>query len=75
MRGRPRAHITFLCRLMFLWALGFDLLLAQSPTQSSQIGYKSAADAEQQQGLLWAIATAEIHDRLYQSSWRIILGP
>lgn len=35
----------------------------------------SAADAEQQQGLLWAIATAEIHDRLYQSSWRIIPGP
>jgi hypothetical protein len=35
----------------------------------------SSADAEQQRGLLWAIATAEVHDRLYQSSWRIILGP
>jgi hypothetical protein len=35
----------------------------------------SAADAEQQRALLWSIAAAEIHDRLYQSSWRIIPGP
>src|SRR5579864_8441778 len=52
MRGRSRANITFLCRLTFLWALGWNLLLAQSPAQSSQIGYKSAADAEQKKTLL-----------------------
>src|ERR1700758_2272234 len=52
MRGRPRANLTFLCQLAFLWALGWNLLLAQSPTQSSQIGYKSAADAEQKKTLL-----------------------
>jgi hypothetical protein len=32
----------------------------------------SAADAEQQRPVLWAIATAELHDRIYQSSWRLI---
>jgi hypothetical protein len=32
----------------------------------------SAQDAEQQRPLLWAIATAEVHDRIYQSSWRVI---
>ncbi len=32
----------------------------------------SAEDAEQQRPVLWAIATAEVHDRIYQSSWRII---
>jgi hypothetical protein len=32
----------------------------------------SAADAEQQRSLLWALAIAEVHDRIYQSSWRII---
>ena len=29
-------------------------------------------EAERQRALLWAIATAEVHDRIYQSSWRII---
>jgi len=29
-------------------------------------------DAEQQRPVLWAIATAEVHDRIYQSTWRII---
>ena len=32
----------------------------------------SREDAEQQRPVLWAIATAELHDRIYQSSWRII---
>ena len=32
----------------------------------------SAEDAEQQRPLLWAIAAAELHDRIYQSSWRIV---
>jgi hypothetical protein len=32
------------------------------------------ADAAGQQPLLWAIAIAELHDRVYQSSWRIIPG-
>lgn len=32
----------------------------------------SREDAEQQGPVLWAIATAEVHDRIYQSSWRII---
>jgi hypothetical protein len=32
----------------------------------------SGEDAEQQRPVLWAIATAEVHDRIYQSSWRII---
>ena len=32
----------------------------------------SAEDAEQQRCVLWAIATAELHDRIYQSSWRIV---
>jgi hypothetical protein len=32
----------------------------------------SAQDAEQQRPLLWAIATAEVHDRIYQSSWHVI---
>ena len=31
----------------------------------------SAEDAEGQRQLLWAIAVAEVHDRIYQSSWRI----
>lgn len=35
----------------------------------------SAEDAEQHRALLWAIAAAEVHDRIYQSSWRIIPGP
>lgn len=34
----------------------------------------SVDDAEQQRPLLWAIATSEVHDRIYQSSWRIIPG-
>jgi len=32
----------------------------------------SPEDAEQQRPVLWAIATAEVHDRIYQSNWRII---
>jgi hypothetical protein len=32
----------------------------------------SPDDAEQQRPALWAIATAEVHDRIYQSTWRII---
>jgi hypothetical protein len=32
----------------------------------------SREDAEQQRPVLWAIATAEVHDRIYQSSWRLI---
>jgi hypothetical protein len=32
----------------------------------------SAEDAEQHRPVLWAIATAEVHDRIYQSSWRVI---
>ena len=32
----------------------------------------SAEDAEHQRPILWAIATAELHDRIYQSSWRIL---
>lgn len=34
----------------------------------------SAEEAAQQEPLLWAIATAEVHDRIYQSSWRVISG-
>ena len=33
---------------------------------------KSADDADQQRPVLWAIATAEVHDRIYQSSWQVI---
>ena len=29
-------------------------------------------DAEHQRPVLWAIATAEVHDRIYQSSWRVV---
>jgi hypothetical protein len=32
----------------------------------------SEEEAAQQEPLLWAIATAEVHDRIYQSSWRVI---
>jgi hypothetical protein len=32
----------------------------------------SAKDAEAQRPLLWAIAAAELHDRIYQSTWRIV---
>jgi hypothetical protein len=32
----------------------------------------SPEDAEQHRPVLWAIATAEVHDRLYQSTWRVI---
>lgn len=32
----------------------------------------SAEDAESQRPVLWAIATAELHDRIYQSTWRIV---
>ena len=32
----------------------------------------SLEDAEQHRQVLWAIATAEVHDRIYQSSWRVI---
>ena len=32
----------------------------------------SAADASQYRQLLWALATEEMHDRIYQSSWQII---
>jgi hypothetical protein len=32
----------------------------------------SREDAEAQRPVLWAIATAEVHDRIYQSSWRVI---
>jgi len=34
----------------------------------------SHQDAEQHRAVLWAIATAEVHDRIYQSSWRVIRG-
>jgi hypothetical protein len=34
----------------------------------------SADDAEQHRPVLWAVATAELHDRIYQSSWRIVTG-
>ena len=33
---------------------------------------KSTDDAEQQRPVLWAIAIAEVHDRIYQSSWRVV---
>jgi hypothetical protein len=32
----------------------------------------SAAEAAQQEPLLWALATAEVHDRIYQSTWRVV---
>jgi hypothetical protein len=32
----------------------------------------SPEDAEQHRPVFWAIATAEVHDRIYQSSWRVI---
>jgi hypothetical protein len=32
----------------------------------------SPEDAEHHRPLLWAIATAEVHDRIYQSSWRVV---
>jgi hypothetical protein len=32
----------------------------------------SREDAEQHRPVFWAIATAEVHDRIYQSSWRVI---
>lgn len=32
----------------------------------------SPQDAERHQPVLWAIATVEVHDRIYQSSWRVI---
>jgi hypothetical protein len=32
----------------------------------------SPEDAEQHRPVLWAIASAEVHDRIYQSSWRVI---
>ena len=32
----------------------------------------SAEEAAQQESLLWAIATAEVHNRIYQSSWRVV---
>lgn len=32
----------------------------------------SRQDAEGYQPVLWAIATVEVHDRIYQSSWRVI---
>jgi hypothetical protein len=32
----------------------------------------SPEDAEQHRPVLWAIATAEVHDRIYQSSWGVI---
>ena len=34
----------------------------------------SRQDAEHHRHVLWAIATAEVHDRIYQSSWKIIPG-
>jgi len=35
----------------------------------------SHQDAEHHRPVLWAIATAELHDRIYQSSWRIVPAP
>jgi hypothetical protein len=32
----------------------------------------SAEDAEHQRPVLWAIAIAEVHDRIYQSSWQVV---
>ena len=32
----------------------------------------SPEEAAQQEPLLWALATAEVHDRIYQSTWRVI---
>lgn len=29
-------------------------------------------DAEQHRPVIWAIVTAEVHDRIYQSTWRVI---
>jgi hypothetical protein len=34
----------------------------------------SAEEAAQQEPLLWALATAEVHDRIYQSTWRVVSG-
>jgi hypothetical protein len=34
----------------------------------------SKQDAEHHRPVLWAIATTELHDRIYQSSWRIVPG-
>jgi len=34
----------------------------------------SAEEAAQQEPLLWALATAEVHDRIYQSSWQVVSG-
>jgi hypothetical protein len=32
----------------------------------------SPEDAEQHRPVRWAIATAEVHDRIYQSTWRVV---
>lgn len=32
----------------------------------------SPEDAERYRPVLWAIATAEVHDRIYQSTWRVM---
>ena len=32
----------------------------------------SPDDADQHRPVLWAIATAEVHDRIYQSTWQVI---
>jgi len=34
----------------------------------------SAEEAARQEPLLWALATAEVHDRIYQSSWQVVSG-
>jgi hypothetical protein len=48
------------------------------PSSASLIAWpmqvKTAEDAAEHRPVLWAIATAEIHDRIFQSSWRIVSG-
>jgi hypothetical protein len=52
MKGLPRVRGAWLCRLILFCLVASNFLLPQTSAQSPQIGYKSAADAEQKKTLL-----------------------
>jgi len=77
MDGKPRRPVTI--SAIFPFGFTHPHLVAGGavdPQVASIVAWPmqvaSAEDAEHQRPILWAIATAELHDRIYQSSWRIL---
>jgi len=80
-RSRMTGKVLSPVTISAVWPAGFvhpHLVAggAVNPRAESPVAWPmqvaSAEEAAQQESLLWAIATAEVHNRIYQSSWRVV---